>query len=139
MDFTLHLDIASEVTNAPDTVQQILAQNSMALGDQKNVKANTKIFLNWLLRDFYLKLYETKIGFTKEMEFWPKQKHADILLNKIELISPGLTQKWDAKEKEYVPLPIKNAVARRFHYDTDRRKMLFGILPKGMCTDKIES
>jgi hypothetical protein len=87
--------------------------------------------LNWLVSDFYLKEYDKNIGFTENTEVWPNKKHADILLNKIELIAPGLTQKLDDAKKKYVPLPIKNAVYRRFRYETNKRKEKFGIIPEG--------
>ena len=75
----------------------------------------------------YLKEYENRIGFTTDTTLWPKKKHANILLDKIELISPGLTQRFDDSKKKIVPLPIRNAVYRRFHYDTNNRKDQFGI------------
>ena len=136
MEFTLDLDLSKEVPNAPEIVQRILAEKSMSVGDKQT--ANTKSFLNWLITDVYLKKYQKDIGFTENIEFWPKQKHADILLNKVELISTGLTQKWDVKKKRYVPLPIKNAVIRRFHYDNNKRKIQFGILPEGKLDSTLD-
>ena len=128
-NFTLDFDIASKVPKADQLIQKILTEKNIGLGDSKTVKANTRQFLNWLLNDLYLKEYEDKIGFTADVSLWPKKKHADILLDKIELIAPGLTKKLDEKKK-VVPIPIRNGVYRRLHYDTNNRKDQFGI-PRG--------
>ena len=108
-------------------IQKILAEKNIGLGDSKTVKGSTHQFLNWLLNDLSLKEYEDKIGFTADVSLWPKKKHADILLDKIQLITPGLAKKLD-KKKKVVPMPIRNAVYRRLHYDTNNRKHQFGIL-----------
>ena len=47
MDFTLNLDIAKEITDAPEIVKKILKEKSMDVDDQK--RTNTKSFLNWLI------------------------------------------------------------------------------------------
>ena len=87
LNFTLDLDIASEVTKADQVIQKILADNDLSLGtgDPKKVKGNTHLFLNWLVNDVYLKQYEKKIGFTSDESLWPKKKHANILLDNIEI------------------------------------------------------
>ena len=129
-NLTLDIDLESEALKADKLIKQILADKDMSLGDSKRIKENTHQFLNWLIKDVYLAAYEKNIGFTSDVCLWPKKKHAKILLEKVELLSPGLTQKLDEKKNVILPMPIKNAVYRRFHYDNNNRKDQFDI-PRG--------
>ena len=98
--FTLDLDIAGLLEKAPDRIMNILTNGiDLGTGDSKVIGGNQTIFNDFFIKDFYLVLYQKKIGFTIDQKLWPKKKHYETILNKIEFCKPGSTKRWDSGGK----------------------------------------
>jgi hypothetical protein len=129
--FTLDLDIAGVLETAPDRILNILEKGiDLGTGDPKVIGANQTIFNDFFIKEFYLVLYQKKIGFTGNQKLWPKKKHAETILRKIEFCKPGSTQELDSVKNKYRPNGTAESMFRRFHYNTNQRKIEFGIPSK---------
>ena len=129
--FTLDLDIAGLLETAPDRIMNILENGiDLGTGDSKVIPGNQTYFNDFFIKDFYLVQYQKKIGFTADQKLWPKKTHAKTILRKIDFCKPGSTKQWNPAKNEFVPNGTAESMFRRFHYNTNQRKIEFGIPSK---------
>ena len=115
--FTLDLDIAGLLETAPDRIMNILTNKiDLGTGDSKVIGANQTIFNDFFIKDFYLVLYQKKIGFTGDQKLWPKKKHAETILNKIEFCKLGSTRQLDPGGKLLVFVSSHSVKIREFSF-----------------------
>ena len=79
-------------------------------------------FLDWMVK-LYHKKFRAKIGFTVDTQkIWPRQREAETLLKKVELLIPGSTQSYDSVNDCIKDLPIKEKLIKKFENDCKRRR-----------------
>ena len=97
---------------------------TFALPDDSKIESDITDFVNWLLTPCF-ELYEEKIGFANvPTKLWPTSKEAEILMKKVNEISPGLAGE---------AFGLQKSLDRRLYNVNRKRKAKLGIVTsKGM-------
>ena len=96
-------------------IRQIFELGTLDIPDDSARYKNTALLKNWIVEKVFEDEFGEKIGFSKqtdEEDLWPAQSVLQIILKKMELLSPGLTQRKIGDKIK--ALPIQEALNRRF-------------------------
>ena len=108
-------DLPSAVKLARPAIRQIFESGTLDVPDDSARFRNTSMLKNWIADRVFDDEFGAKIGFSEETDshdLWPAKSVLNIIIKKIELFSPGLTQKKVGDKIE--ALPIQEALARQF-------------------------
>ena len=108
-------DLPLAVKTAKPAIRQIFELGTLDIPDDSARSKNTTLLKNWIVERVFQDEFGEKIGFSKETDeddIWPAKSVLNIIIKKMEFISPGLTQQ--KVEDKIVPLPIVEALNRRF-------------------------
>jgi len=122
--FTEEFDLNESVEIACLVVKRILEIGDLNIsGEADDMRFNTRTFFKWLL-DPYYKAFQKHFGFTmetREAKMWPGQEVANILIKKLERISPGLTRTYDPEVGAYVPKRLCKMLSVKLLNDNKER------------------
>ena len=116
--------------NAKPIIKEIFQKGTLATPDETAIEKNTTILKMWICQKVFNE-FEEKIGFSQETDdadLWPALTVLNIITKKIELMSPGLTQR--KVGDKIMPLPIKKALERRFGEERTKKREEFKCSPK---------
>ena len=85
---------------------------------------------DWI-KSVYFPVFEKYIGFnadTFKKKLWMGNVEAKEINKKIELISPGLTQREDSETGEFHPTPFFYALGKRFEYERKKKREELGLV-----------
>ena len=103
----------------------------MAIPDESAIPRNTLTLKTWIVQKVFEEQFGEKIGFSQETDsadLWPAKSVVNIIIKKMELLSPGLTQ--ERNGDKIVPRPIQEAIKRRFDEERNKKRDELRLLPK---------
>ena len=131
MTETFDLQPAKDALSENDIVWKILDQATLCIpdNDPKTISKNTGRIVAFVC-DVYYPLFVKKFGWSKknlESGIVPGDTHGHELNKRLELISPGLTQRID-ENGVVIPLNIQNALPKHLEYIRKTKRELFGLV-----------
>ena len=140
LTFTHDYDLDALLSKAPLLIQHMIQGRSLALEGAKDVSANAKMLIDYILvtagmscfitntileqqnifQGDYYKKFEDLFGYNLEglrLNLWPKREEANILLKKLDLISPGITEFTVEDPQDTSPRNFKIRMYRRMEND----------------------
>ena len=115
LQFTESFDLDQAIQQAPPLVEKVIQARSLRVEGFEDEKANCRALVNAILKPYLAQFHKTfKFNWESlELKLWPGKEEGTILLQRLELMSPGLTMKLDQDTGEHIPLPIQEAFFKK--------------------------